>query len=41
MNITKEALLLFLKSLPTEDTKFQILSFGTHFTCLLGDRADI
>lgn len=32
MQITKEALQLFIKSLPsTDDTFFQIISFGTNF----------
>ena len=38
MDITKEALQLFMKSLPSEDTYFQIISFGSQQTYLGDDK---
>jgi len=34
MDITKEALHLFIKSLPSENCLFQIISFGTNYNFL-------
>ena len=38
MDITKEALQLFMKSLPSDDTYFQIISFGSTHTYLGDDK---
>jgi uncharacterized protein YegL len=37
MRITKEALQLFIKSVPSGSTYFQIISFGSHYNCLTND----
>jgi hypothetical protein len=34
MDITKEALILFLKSLPSNETIFDVISFGSTFEAL-------
>jgi len=37
MDITKQALQLFIKSIPSDDSYFQILSFGSNYKTLTTD----
>lgn len=41
MDTTKEALQLFMKSLPSDDTYFQIISFGSQHTFLGDDKVPL